>query len=380
MKVYKYKRRYRGRVMYHIKWLVDGVWVSRSTGCRRATDAERVRADAERDLERALHRERYGFDEVVERYVDEVLAGTGSANQNKYWSAVNNLKRFQDPAVVDDIDTDCIAEWVRKMRDDSLSEATISNYLTYVKRFVEWCAKPQIGLTRMAPLITKPKLPQERSKGRPITLEEFERMRDKAAVVVGQAAAPSFERLLDGLWLSGLRLGEALRLHWRRENAKQIVVLPGGTGFKLEIPAVGQKRRKFELYVPHEDFQVFLGRVCPSMRHGAVFNPLNRDGNRHGRSDTVGKLISDMGQRAGIVVEYDDKGPVKYASQKDLRASFAMRMIVRGVHPRKLQLLMRHSSIETTMKYYATLDPDSYDPVPRAANSVAKDPDWQIAD
>ncbi len=44
--------------------------------------------------------------------------------------------------------------------------------------------------------------------------EEYERMLDKVAEVVGDAAVDSWKRFVEGLWLSGLRLGEALILSW----------------------------------------------------------------------------------------------------------------------------------------------------------------------
>lgn len=48
---------------------------------------------------------------------------------------------------------------------------------------------------------------------------------------------------------------------------------------------------------------------------------------------------------------------IKYASAHDLRRSFGSRW-ARKVMPAVLQRLMRHESIETTMKYYVDLDAD----------------------
>jgi len=47
----------------------------------------------------------------------------------------------------------------------------------------------------------------------------------------------------------------------------------------------------------------------------------------------------------------------KYASAHDLRRSFGTRWASR-VKPATLQLLMRHASIETTLKYYVAQDAD----------------------
>ncbi len=48
----------------------------------------------------------------------------------------------------------------------------------------------------------------------------------------------------------------------------------------------------------------------------------------------------------------------KYASAHDLRRSFGTRWASR-VKPTTLQLLMRHESIETTLKYYVAQDTDA---------------------
>ena len=71
------------------------------------------------------------------------------------------------------------------------------------------------------------------------------------------------------------------------------------------------------------------------------------------RSD-VGKTISAIGEKTGIKVDERKKGDVtktKYASAHDLRRSFGLRW-ARHLMPDDLMVLMRHETIETTMKYY----------------------------
>ena len=59
-----------------------------------------------------------------------------------------------------------------------------------------------------------------------------------------------------------------------------------------------------------------------------------------------------MGERAGIKVMTDARtGKVKHASAHDLRRSFGERWASR-VMPQTLMVLMRHESIETTLRYY----------------------------
>ncbi len=86
------------------------------------------------------------------------------------------------------------------------------------------------------------------------------------------------------------------------------------------------------------------------------------EGERHGRVfklpttsiSQAGKVVSRMGEKAGVVV---DPASGKTASAHDCRRSFGTRWAKR-VMPAVLQRLMRHSAIQTTMKYYVRQDAD----------------------
>ena len=66
----------------------------------------------------------------------------------------------------------------------------------------------------------------------------------------------------------------------------------------------------------------------------------------------AGKVISTIGRLAGIKVNTDTRtNKVKYASAHDLRRAFGKRWAHR-IMPTDLQTLMRHESIDTTLKYY----------------------------
>jgi integrase len=69
-------------------------------------------------------------------------------------------------------------------------------------------------------------------------------------------------------------------------------------------------------------------------------------------TERVGKIISNIGEAANVKVHTDPKtGKVKFASAHDLRRSFGERWAPR-VMPQVLMELMRHETIETTLKYY----------------------------
>jgi integrase len=64
------------------------------------------------------------------------------------------------------------------------------------------------------------------------------------------------------------------------------------------------------------------------------------------------------GRKAKSKAEPDDGLKRKYASAHDLRRAFGLRWSAR-VMPAVLQQLMRHGSIETTMRYYVGRDADA---------------------
>ncbi len=79
-------------------------------------------------------------------------------------------------------------------------------------------------------------------RGRPITGEEFDRLIKAVPKVVENAAAKSWEFYLRGLWTSGLRLSESLRLRWD-DAPGAIVVDFTRRRPMLRIPAEAHKGR-----------------------------------------------------------------------------------------------------------------------------------------
>ena len=190
-------------------------------------------------------------------------------------------------------------------------------------------------------------------KGRPITLEEFERMLAKVPDVVGERAADSWTHYLTGLWLSGLRLEESMHLYWDRDD--RLLVDFTGKYPMLHIPAEYQKKHEDQLMPLVPEFVEFLLETPSLDRTGPVFNPLPLRANAPRlQPHRVGELASAIGKAAGVKVFTDPiTAKVKYASAHDLRRSFGDRWKTK-VMPHVLKELMRHKNIETTNRYYIT--------------------------
>jgi integrase len=244
-----------------------------------------------------------------------------------------------------------------KWRASKLSEHSIRTYVAHLSKALAW-AKSQ-GMIPEIPSIERPQLAKKerKAKGRPISLEEFERMLAAIPLIIKEEpnAVASWDRLLRGLWLSGLRLDEALRLSWSSQTDLRVDL--DGAFPALIIPSAGEKGRKDRIIPLTGDFAEFLKQTPPRLRKGRVFVLTTQRKIAPTNMQYVSKVISRIGKAAGIIVgKYTANEKTKYASAHDLRRSFGRRWggLVQNIFD--LQTLMRHESVETTRTYYAHED------------------------
>ena len=208
-------------------------------------------------------------------------------------------------------------------------------------------------------------------KGRAITTEEFERMLavvpkatsayDRKAckyTLADHHVAQSWAHLLYGLWWSGLRLDEALRLYWNDDEcpADGLSVEMYSKRPMLVIPAEGEKGHQDRLLPLAPEFAEYLQQIPEEERQGRIFRPLAPcTQSEVTRVDVALKRIVKIGKLAGVVV---DSKSGKCASAHDLRRAFGERWALR-VMPVVLKDLMRHDSLDTTLKYYIGRDAET---------------------
>jgi len=286
-----------------------------------------------------------------EKYEDEVLASLAPTTDLKAQGRLNALEKYLKPIRLRDITGERLSYFQMKLRESGLAEATIKGHLVGIMAALRWAVK--IGWLHKAPEVSLPQRAKGSSvmKGRPITGEEFDRLLAAVPKVVGERAAPSWQYYLRGLWLSGLRLSESLQLTWDND-AKLRVDLQPGSHPMFVIPGALQKSNRDQLLPMSPEFAEFLESTPATRRTGYVFDPIARRkcGPRLGHH-RVSRLIGRIGEKAGVKVKTDTDGTVKYASAHDLRRSFGERWASR-VMPQVLKELMRHESIDTTMRYY----------------------------
>ena len=359
--------------------------VRKSTGESLKHKAAKVAAGWEKELNTGLSWSSGGilWEEFCDRYESEHLEGLSARTLERSLGVLEGFERIIQPRQLRDVNERALSRYQAAMRNDGLRPATIKSNLAHVRAAMGWALDQK--LVSFLPKFPKVKRVDNSSvmKGRAITLEEFERMLAVIGKVIlkpnlskrrdaerepDKARIPSWDYLLRGLWLSGLRLGEALDLSW--SDASRIHVDLSGKLPMLRIPAAKEKGNKTRQMPVTPDFGQFLLNCPKHQRHGFVFTPLPLLATNSKDDDyvaprmqrcAVGKLVSDIGKKAGVIVQTleprkgEDKPRVKYASAHDLRRSFGERWAYR-VQPKLLQELMRHSKIETTMRYYVGLN------------------------
>ena len=327
--------------------------VERTGRKRERTEAERVAAKFEVELRANTYRppSKVTWAEFRERYENEVLTGLADTTDLKVSGVFNSVEAILNPARLRDLTEQRLSYYVAELRKARRSEDTILGHVAHLGSALRWAER--VGLLAKAPKIERPRRAKgaKAMKGRPITYQEFCAMLGKVPEVVGQPAAASWREYLWGLWWSGLRLAESLELYWDR-NDRLCVDLTGEHPM-LRIPAELEKGHRDRLLAMAPEFAEFLLRTPETDRTGRVFNPKPRRVHfSRLTSDRVSRLVGRVGQAAQVVVATDARtGKVKYASAHDLRRSFGERWAGR-IMPPDLMILMRHESIETTMKFY----------------------------
>jgi integrase len=289
--------------------------------------------------------------EFREKYESEVLTSLAWTTDLKAQGRLNAVEKYINPLRLRDVTAERLSYLQSKLRADGLAEATIKGHLVGILAALRWAVK--IGWLPKAPEVNLPKRAKGSSvmKGRPITGEEFDRLLHVAPKVVGDEAAGSWRLYLRGLSLSGLRLTESLELTWDDSSKLRVDLQPGAHPM-LRIPAELEKGNQDRLLPMAPEFAEMLLETPEAERTGYVFNPLARRkcGPRL-MAHRVSELVSAIGQKAGVIVKTEADGTLKFASAHDLRRSFGERWASR-VMPQVLKELMRHESIDTTMRYY----------------------------
>lgn len=360
----------RGRKYLYLRYTcpITGEKIEKSSGVTTEKDARKkagewqaeLRAGAGRSISTRWASFRDAYEKAKALQIRE-------STSSKIFAMFNVIEDLMKPDDLRRITPQWITLLQRRLLDAGRSMATVEGHCRHLKAALNW-AREQ-GLIHMVPKF--PRLKQARRvkvmKGRPISKEEFDLMLKAVDEVIDipetmnaeskksrEEQRESIRFLLRGLWLSGLRLGEALSLTWD-QWADGIRVDMSGPYVQLLIPAESEKGGKDRIYPVTPDFADFLRAIPDSEREGRVFRVKLHRGICT-RIDTVSRIITAIGTEAEVKVDEKAGKPV-FASAHDLRRAFGARWS-RRVSSMILKELMRHESVQTTEKFYVGIQAD----------------------
>lgn len=329
---------------------------NRSVACRRIRNFVK---GLEETLRKPADLQEMTWVEACDRYAAEHLIKRRKSTGSSWRTARHRFEGIVDPVLLADLDASGVSRFEAALHGQ-VSPHSTGSYLRSLRVFARWA-------TRIFPGYTAPEIRVEKSgsKGRPLSLEEFERMLAACEKVVPHRGAGSWRFLLRGLRRSGLRLGQALALSWEPDAPIHIYGMDGQRP-KMHISEESHKGKRVQILPLIPPMRALLRRVPSGQRNGFVFNPKLAKGITRSLI-TVSAKICAIGQTAGIRVgtrlKRDRKtGEVttvpRFAGAHDLKRTFIQRLINLGLHPVDVARFGQHKDFQTTMDHYTERDAD----------------------
>lgn len=349
--VYLFRRE--GRKHFECQWRdpVTGRLKTKTTGTAIKRDAERFRVRLEDELLKGewFDAGNVTWEDFRRRFEKEYGTAISEKAGDTYKTVFNHVEKYVAPKFLAAVDSVQISRMTAKLRERSISEVSIKTYLTHLKAALGWAVRQK--MLRKIPAMEIPTV-RPRMKGRPITDAEFERMLSKTSAVVGSEVVAEWQWFLRGLWLSGLRIGEAAILSWDDGAPFAVDLSHEFPMFRIESEA--EKGKQDRLLPMTPDFAEMIQTVPDDRRVGLVLLPPRSPTQAHHEGPLgtgwCSKTIAEIGRLAEVKVS--DRGrKAKHASAHDFRRAFGYRWAQR-VMPPVLQILMRHEDLKTTMTYY----------------------------
>jgi hypothetical protein len=283
----------RGRKFLYLRCIdpVTGKPVEKTSGATTRKDAQKAAGKWEAELREGRFKpaSRITWAEFWERYDNEIMPGLAAKTAKKSLTIRSVAEQEMNPQRMAQITAGWLSTFRAKLRGRGCTEATIDGYVAHLGSALTWAVRWKMLAERPDTGGSSRKSKGKKSKGRPITGEEFDRLLAKVPDIVlkdernprisrdpaeSARIVDSWRHYLRGLWLSGLRLGESLELYWDRHD--RLCVDLSGRRPMLRIPGQLQKSGNDEVLPITPDFAEFLEQTPEKQRRGRVFQPRRR--------------------------------------------------------------------------------------------------------
>ena len=336
-------QRFKDRPTLMLQWIDPdtGQRKSKSAKTHDALKAEKARADLEYELNHGKYQEasRLDWERFREMFQAEYLSGVRPRTAEKYNVVLDVFEQLCRPAKLRGITERTLSLFVKAMREKKqprngkigLAPMTMKNYLIALKSALGWAAEQK--LVPSVPGFPVVKVPKK--KPQPVPAESFEKLLEKAPDPLWRAY------LLCG-WYGGLRLSEARHLRWEVSDSSPWIDFEQN---RIALPAVFAKSAEDQWIPLHPVLRQALTEL--PRRSPQVFPFLSRKGGGPLSRTGITSRVRHMAKQAGVKL-----------SMQRLRKGFGCRVakqLGKGNAP-ILHALMRHSSMQITMDYYANVD------------------------
>jgi integrase len=335
-------QRFTDRPTLVLQWIdpETGRRKSKSAGTDDPKEAEKKRADLEYELNHGKYQEvsKLDWERFRQMFEEEYVAGLRPRSAEKYTTVLDVFEQIVNPAKLRAINERTLSLFVRGMRERKqrngkmgLAPMSMKNYLVSLKTALTWAVDQKF----LPALPEFPRIKVPKKKPQPISPEDFENL-------LSQAPDDRWRAFLLCGWWGGLRLSEARHLRWEPSDNLPWVDF---TNNRIMLPATFAKSDMDQLVPLHPVLREALEQLP---RSGPEVFPFRsrRGGGPLSRNGITNRVI-DMAQRAGVKL-----------SMHRLRKGFGCRVakkLGKGNAP-LLHSLMRHSSMQVTMDYYANVD------------------------
>jgi integrase len=324
--------------------------VTRSAGTADFAEAQRAAERWEQEL--GVFRGDVGWAYFKARFLQEGCSTVSPRSKSAAFTALDHFERLVPVESITEVTSDHLSTFRDRLLGRDLEISTVNKQLRHLKIALRWAV-------RLKMLAELPHVPLSKGgnrkfmRGRPVTEAELKKLLKAAGAATGEADASTWRRVLELLWWSGLRIEELTDFSW--DTPPVLVQLDAQPYPQVLFYVEGHKARRDEAWVCPPDLAAWLAKTPARKRSGLVAPIPFTTGDVRAKASAA---VARIGRAAGVVVDTIDGEP-RYASAHDLRRSFGTRWALQ-VPPVVLQRLMRHKSIETTMKYYVGLDVSQY--------------------
>ncbi len=317
---------------------------TKSTGTSDPQEAERQRRDHEHALRHGTLRAapKGSWSEFRAAFEHEFLAGRRATTREKYGSVLDVFEQIARPARLADLTERAISRFAAGLRIRvqangrvGLAPYTIRNYLVALRTTLKWGVQQKL----LAELPEFPVVRVPKKKPQPVSGEDFQ-------ALLAAADTAEWKGFLLTAWWSGLRFSEALQLRAHRSDRWPWLDLAGD---RLVLPAEFAKSAEDQWVPLHPTLRDALVALEPDAETGRLFAFRSRNHHRTLTTrNTIGRRVKAFAQRAGVRL-----------TMHTLRRGFGCRVaqqLGRGNAP-ILHRLMRHTSMQITLEFYASTDP-----------------------